>query len=84
MSSPSSTILPSLAASSPASATFATVFPETGMRESVRADNLAGARVALLIGGVVFAGIMAMVVLSIKSSMTRNFDMTVRKLAGLK
>ncbi len=75
---------PALAASSPASATFAAVFPETGMRESVRADNLAGARVALLIGGVVFAGIMAMVVLSIKSSMTRNFDMTVRKLAGLK
>ncbi len=73
-----------IAAASPSSTVFASVYPEIGMRSAVMKPNLAGARVALMIGSVISAAVVCFVVLSIKSSMTKNFDSTVRKLAGMK
>ena len=73
-----------VAAASPSSTVFAAVYPEVGMKSAVMKPNLAGARVALMIGSIVSAAVICFVVLSVKSSMTKNFDSTVRKLAGMK
>ncbi|MGD9690066.1 MAG: ABC transporter permease subunit [Phycisphaerales bacterium] len=78
---------PMLAALSPASVIFAGVAPEIGMQETVdkgSSGGLAGARVALAIGSVVSAGVFIGAVAMIRASMIRTFDMTVRRLAGIR
>ena len=76
---------PVLGAASPASAAFALIFPEEGMFTTInRSGELMGARTCLLVGALISAVLHGVVVWSLHASMTRNFDMTVRKLAGLK
>jgi len=75
---------PALAPLSPASLVSSLVSPETAMYETVTgsASGLTAARIALAIGAVVAAGIYIAIVYGIHASMTKNFDTTVRKLAG--
>ncbi len=76
---------PVLTAMSPATAAFALVQPEVGMVDAVFGNTgLTGARIGLLVGTVVAAGIYAALVYGLLTSMVRNFDFTVRKLAGIK
>ncbi len=72
-----------LAALSPATATFAVVQPEVGLVDAVQGGvGLQGARIALLVGAVIAATIHLGLVYGLLTSMVRNFDFTVRKLAG--
>jgi hypothetical protein len=54
------------------------------MEETVKGGNLDAGRIALWIGGVIGAGIYLAVVYGVHASMVKNFDFTVRKLAGVK
>ncbi len=74
---------PVLGAMSPFSAVYACVTPEEAMNKAV-ISSMAGARAALIVGAFIAAGVYLAVVYGIRASMTRNFDMTVRKLAGTK
>lgn len=72
-----------LAAMSPATAVNAAISPDTAMMQTVQVHALASARVSLLMGAVVAAlGYMA-VVYGLRANMVHNFDMTVRRLAGV-
>ncbi|CAN5741376.1 hypothetical protein BH11PLA1_BH11PLA1_20110 [soil metagenome] len=73
-----------MAALSPASSTFASVFAEEGLRSTVEKSGLGAARTALMVGAVISAALHLAVIYGIRSAMTRNFDMTVRRLAGAK
>lgn len=73
---------PVLGALSPASAVFSVVYAEGGMTETINAVDLKGARLALLVGSVLSAGIWIGVVYGLRASMVHGFDMTVRRLAG--
>lgn len=75
---------PALAGISPASAVFAAVFPEVAMKATVMGPNVEGARLALMIGTALAACALGGIVWAIKDSVTRTFDATTRKLAGLK
>jgi ABC-type transport system involved in multi-copper enzyme maturation permease subunit len=75
---------PVLAGLSPASLNFALVHPVEAMEETVKGGNLDAGRIALWIGGVIGAGIYLAVVYGVHASMVKNFDFTVRKLAGVK
>jgi ABC-type transport system involved in multi-copper enzyme maturation permease subunit len=74
---------PVLGGFSPASVVWSLVHAEHGMEKTV-AQSLPSARVALAIGVVLAAAVLALVVYLLHASMTRTFDMTVRKLAGTK
>lgn len=73
-----------LAALSPASAIFSSIYIEEGLASTVQKSGLAAARTGLFMGALISAGVHLAVVYGLRSAMTRNFDMTVRKLAGLK
>lgn len=73
---------PVLAGLSPVSTVHATTFPEDGLNKTIVQSDLAGARVGLVIGTLVSAGVYVGLVLMIRSHMIRTFDMTVRRLAG--
>jgi ABC-type transport system involved in multi-copper enzyme maturation permease subunit len=73
---------PVLAALSPASAIYAGVYSDAALARAMTDMGIAGARLALIIGAAVSAGLHAAVCYGIHSSMVRTFDMTVRKLAG--
>ncbi|MFG0305487.1 MAG: ABC transporter permease [Phycisphaerales bacterium JB040] len=75
---------PSLVPLSPASLVGALVSPETSMYETVTGSTggLTAARIALAIGAAISAGLYIAIVYGIHASVTKNFDMTVRKLAG--
>jgi len=75
---------PSLAPLSPASLVGALVSPETALYETVTGSTggLTAARIALAIGAAISAGLYIAIVYGIHASVTKNFDMTVRKLAG--
>jgi ABC-type transport system involved in multi-copper enzyme maturation permease subunit len=74
---------PVLGALSPASVLHCTIFPESGWKTMVNSQaGIGGARLALLIGAGVAAGIYLALVYGLRASMVHNFDMTVRKLAG--
>jgi hypothetical protein len=77
---------PVVAGLSPMSAVFACVDPVEAMNTTVggTGSGLGTARVALFIGAIIGAGASIGIVYAIRASMTRNFDMTVRKLAGSK
>jgi ABC-type transport system involved in multi-copper enzyme maturation permease subunit len=78
---------PALAAISPASLFFALVEPGDAMSDTISSQggSMDGARIALFVGAAVLgAPIYIAVVYGIHAHMVRNFDMTVRKLAGVK
>jgi hypothetical protein len=75
---------PVLAAMSPASVAYALVHPVEAMTDTINNAQLAGARIALLVGAAIAAAVYAGVVYAIHASMVKNFDMTVRKLAGVR
>ena len=73
-----------LAALSPATLVFACIQPADAMLSSIDQSGLPQARVALVIGAAVAAAIYIGVVYGVQASMVKNFDFTVRKLAGVK
>lgn len=75
---------PALAALSPASLLDAMVTPVTRLDETVNsgAEGLSTGRAAMAIGAVASAGVYIGIVYAVLTAMVRNFDFTVRKLAG--
>lgn len=74
---------PAVSALSPAALVHALVNPEIALRETVAGNSgLTAARVGLVIGGLLAAGMYALACYGIHAHMTRTFDMTVRRLAG--
>ena len=74
---------PVLAAISPGSLVYAGVEPENAMYKAVtQQGDFNVARVGLIVGSVVAAGVYMAIVYGLRASLTHNFDMTVRKLAG--
>jgi ABC-type transport system involved in multi-copper enzyme maturation permease subunit len=74
---------PVLTALSPATAAFAGIFVEGALAETINTTGaIDGARLGLLIGSLVSAGIWIGLVYGLRANMTHNFDMTVRRLAG--
>jgi ABC-type transport system involved in multi-copper enzyme maturation permease subunit len=77
---------PALCAMSPASLLYALVDPARGVHDTIKelGGNLAGARVSLLIGSWIGAAIYVVIVYGIHANMVKNFDTTVRRLAGMR
>ncbi len=76
---------PALGALSPGPLVFALVNAESAMTQTVgSAGGLETARVSLAIGAAGAAVVYCVVVYAIHTSMVRTFDMTVRKLAGVR
>lgn len=77
---------PALAAMSPASLMWCMVESAEGMADTITnsAGSMDGARVSLFIGAVLAAPAYLAIVYGFHANMVRNFDMTVRKLAGVK
>lgn len=77
---------PVLAALNPAAAIVATIQPEVALQETVvrSTGGMGAARTALIIGGLVSLVIHAAIIYGLVTAMTRNFDQTVRRLAGIK
>ncbi|MFG0313185.1 MAG: hypothetical protein ACF8LL_03240, partial [Phycisphaerales bacterium] len=76
---------PALAALSPASLIDAMISPVERLDETVNqpgSEGLQVARIAMSVGAVVSAGIYIAIVYGVLTAMVRNFDFTVRKLAG--
>ncbi|MHA7814588.1 MAG: ABC transporter permease subunit [Phycisphaerales bacterium] len=76
---------PALATLSPASLIDAMVSPVERLDETVNqpgSEGLQVARIAMGVGAVVSAGIYIAIVYGVLTAMVRNFDFTVRKLAG--
>ncbi|MBL8999294.1 MAG: hypothetical protein JNL44_18670, partial [Gemmatimonadetes bacterium] len=75
---------PVLAGLSPVSAALAIVHPVGSLTETVDKSDLTAARVGLAIGALVGGLLYAAAVYALHASLVRNFDMTVRRLAGNK
>lgn len=75
---------PVLSAFSPATLIFACIKPGEALVETISNSNLGSARVSLIIGSAIAAAVYIGVVFGIHASMVKNFDMTVRKLSGVK
>lgn len=75
---------PLLGALSPASLTHAMAYPELAMATTIRESGLASARVSLAIGAVATAAIYMGIIYAMHANMVRTFDMTVRRLAGVR
>ena len=73
-----------LAAGSPATLIYATIKPVDALSESISGGDIDQARVALVIGAALAAAGYAAIVYGIHTSMVKNFDFTVRKIAGIK
>jgi ABC-type transport system involved in multi-copper enzyme maturation permease subunit len=76
---------PALATLSPASLIDAMISPVERLDETVNetgGNGLSVARTAMAIGAIVSAGIYIAIVYGVLTAMVRNFDFTVRKLAG--
>ena len=73
-----------MAALTPASVVRACVYPVRAMSETVGESGLASARVGLAVGALIAAAVYAAIVLGLHKAIVRNFDFTVRKLAGAK
>ncbi|MEM9663048.1 MAG: ABC transporter permease subunit [Planctomycetota bacterium] len=78
------TVGPALAAFSPASAVRSMVDPRGGFLGTLGEQSLTTARVALGVGSVIAAAGYVLAVYAIHAHMVRNFDFTVRKLAGMR
>lgn len=72
-----------IAALSPITAISATIYPETALASTVNGFGLASARIGLLIGCGIAAMAYLAVVYGLRANMVHNFDMTVRRLAGV-
>lgn len=70
------------AGASPASVVRTLVDPAAGLRESIESSGLSTARLALGTGTIVFGAVYLGIVWAVRAGMVRNFDFTVRKLAG--
>ncbi|MBL8759222.1 MAG: ABC transporter permease subunit [Phycisphaerae bacterium] len=75
---------PIIAALSPAATVFSCINPENGLAKTLIENKLGSARVGLAIGSLVSAAAMVGAVYAIRSAMTKSFDMTVRRLAGIR
>lgn len=76
---------PVLAALSPASVLYALIHPADAMEKTVASSgDLTAARLALFVGALISAAVYLFVVYGLHASMVRSFDMTVRKLAGVR
>lgn len=75
---------PVLSAFSPATLIFSCIKPGEALVETISNSNLGSARVSLIIGSAIAAAVYIGVVFGIHASMVKNFDMTVRKLSGVK
>ncbi len=75
---------PALASLSPASLLDALVVPTQRLAQTVDngTDGLLTARIALAVGALISAGIYIGIVYAVVSALVKNFDTTVRKLAG--
>ncbi len=73
-----------MAALTPASVVRACVYPVHAMSETVSESGVVSARIGLAVGAVIAAAIYAAIVFGLMKSIVRNFDFTVRKLAGAK
>jgi len=73
-----------MAALTPASVVRACVYPVKAMSQTVSESGLTSARVGLAVGAVIAAAVYAAIVLGLHKAIVRNFDFTVRKLAGAK
>ncbi|RNC82821.1 MAG: ABC transporter permease [Phycisphaera sp.] len=73
-----------MASLTPASAVRACVYPVQSMSETVAESGLGSARIGLALGAVMASGIYAAIVFGLHKAIVRNFDFTVRKLAGVK
>jgi ABC-type transport system involved in multi-copper enzyme maturation permease subunit len=75
---------PALASLSPASLLDALVVPAQRLAQTVDngTDGLLTARIALAVGALISAGIYIGIVYAVISALVKNFDTTVRKLAG--
>ena len=75
---------PALAGISPAATLFALVNPADMLSSTISEHDLMSARVALAIGCFTGAGLYIGIVYAVHAALVKNFDMTVRKLAGVK
>jgi hypothetical protein len=75
---------PILASLSPASLVFAVTTPVEALGSTIDNNSLFAARAWLFIGACAAAGIYAALVYGLQANMVKNFDMKVRKLAGVK
>ena len=75
---------PVLTSLSPASLVFAITNPVPALMATVNSNDLITARIALFLGACATAGVYASVVYGVHLNMVRNFDVKVRKLAGVK
>lgn len=75
---------PVLGGLSPASLIFSMLNPGARMAETISASGLMQARVAIAIGCIIAAAIYIGIVYATHASLVKNFDVTVRKLAGVK
>lgn len=75
---------PVIAGFSPASTLFALVDPENALRATVDRSGLTAARTGLLVGALIGTAVFGAIVYALLTSMVRTFDMTVRRLAGVK
>ncbi|MEQ8850827.1 MAG: ABC transporter permease subunit [Phycisphaerales bacterium] len=73
---------PMLTALNPVTIIYANVHAAEGLRDTIEGSGLSAARVTLFIGSVVALIVYAGVILGMRASMVRTFDMTVRRLAG--
>lgn len=73
-----------LSALSPATLVFACINPGSALYETIDQAGLPQARIALIVGSAIAAAIYAAIVYGVHASMVKNFDFTVRKLAGVK
>ncbi len=78
---------PVLGALSPIAAAYSSIVPEAGMEKTLMAGNGTGeaaARTALFVGALVAIVAYGLIVYAVHGAMTRSFDFTVRRLAGMK
>lgn len=77
---------PALTCLNPGAAVFAIVNPFRGLEETFLSadDGRSVARISILIGAAIAAGIYTIIIYSLHTSMVKTFDQTVRKLAGTK
>ncbi len=75
---------PALAGLSPASLTIAVIDPAKALNQTIANSGFNQARVSLVIGGLIAGAAYIGIVSAIHANLVRGFDMTVRKLAGMK
>lgn len=75
---------PVLGAFSPIAAAYSSIMPENAMDKTIMGSGEAAARTALFIGALISVVAYGLIVYAIHGAMTRSFDFTVRRLAGMK